>query len=142
MALNPYDYETRLGYGMCLDWLDRPKEATKYFVQALELNPNSARVQWKFAWHCAILRNYPLAKLWLERSLYWVPTPGGRRIPGNGERKAGGGQSRQPGRAIKQPDLAGSSRSDGSGRFGRRLQAFEMEPAGAKTGEKRPKKRF
>ena len=75
MVLNPYDFETRLGYGMCLDWLDRPKEATKYFVQALHLNPNGARVQWKFAWHCAILRNYPLAKVWLQRSLFWVPTP-------------------------------------------------------------------
>ncbi len=75
MVLNPYDFESRLGYGMCLDWLDRPKEATRYFVQALHLNPNGARVQWKFAWHCAILRNYPLAKVWLERSLFWVPTP-------------------------------------------------------------------
>jgi len=75
MALNPYDFENRLGCGMCLDWLDRPKEATRYFVQALLLNPNNSRVQWKFAWHCAVLRNYPLAKLWLERSLYWVPTP-------------------------------------------------------------------
>ena len=74
MALNPYDFETRLGCGMCLDWLDRPKEATKYFVQALELYPNCASVQWRFAWHCSILRNYPLAKLWLERSLYWAPS--------------------------------------------------------------------
>ena len=78
MALNPYDCETRLGYGLCLDWLDRPKEATKYFVQAKALNPNNARVQWKFAWHCAVLRNYSLAKLWLERSLFWEPTPEAR----------------------------------------------------------------
>ena len=75
MALNRYDFETRLGYGLCLDWLDRPKEATKYFVQAKELNPNNARVQWKFAWHCMALRNYTLAKIWLERSLYWTPSP-------------------------------------------------------------------
>ena len=74
MVLNPYDFETRLGCGKCLDWLDRPNEATKFFVQALMLNPNNARVQWQFAWHCSILRNYPLAKLWLERSLYVVRT--------------------------------------------------------------------
>ena len=75
MALNPYDYETRLGYGQCLDWLDRPKEATRYFVQALHFVPNGAEVQWKFAWHCMILRNYNLAKPWLERSMYAAPSP-------------------------------------------------------------------
>jgi len=78
MALNPYDCETRLGYGLCLDWLDRPKEATKYFIQAKALNPNNARVQWKYAWHCAVIRNYSLAKLWLDRSLFWEPTPEAR----------------------------------------------------------------
>jgi hypothetical protein len=78
MDLNPYDCETRLGYGLCLDWLDRPKEATWYFVQARELNPNNARVQWRYAWHCAVLRNYPLAKYWLERSLFWEPSPEAR----------------------------------------------------------------
>jgi O-antigen ligase len=75
MALNPYDYETQLGCGMCLDWLDRPKEATKYFVQGLELFPHSARVQWMFAWHCSILRNYPLAEHWLELSMLVAPSP-------------------------------------------------------------------
>jgi tetratricopeptide (TPR) repeat protein len=75
MALNPYDAQTRLGYGMCLDWLDRPKEATRYFVQALELNRNDATVQWKFAWHCMALRNYSLAKLWLGRSVEILPSP-------------------------------------------------------------------
>jgi O-antigen ligase len=75
MALNPYDFETRLGYGMCLDWLDRPKEATKYFLQALKLGWNDARVQWKFAWHCMILRNYTLADFWLMRSMEVRPTP-------------------------------------------------------------------
>jgi tetratricopeptide (TPR) repeat protein len=78
LALNRYDYEAWLGCGMCLDWLDRPKEATKYFVQALALFPSSAEVEWKFAWHCSILRNYPLAKLWLERSLAVAPSPEAR----------------------------------------------------------------
>jgi len=75
MALNPYDYEARLSCGMCLDWLDRPNEATRYFVQGLELFRNNARVQWKFAWHCSILRNYSLAQLWLERSMQVAPSP-------------------------------------------------------------------
>ena len=75
MALNPYDFRTRLGYGQCLDWLDRPNEATWYFVQARQLYPNGAEVQWRFAWHCMILRNYPLARAWLERSMYAAPSP-------------------------------------------------------------------
>jgi O-antigen ligase len=75
MALNRHDYLSPLGYGMCLDWLDRPGEATKYFVQGLELFRNSATVEWKFAWHCMILRNYSLAKAWLERSMLFAPSP-------------------------------------------------------------------
>jgi tetratricopeptide (TPR) repeat protein len=73
--LNPYNCQPPLGIGLCLDWLDRPHEATRYFLQALEVNPNNAVVQWKLAWHCMVLRNYPLARFWLERSLYWVRTP-------------------------------------------------------------------
>ena len=75
MALNRYDFLAPLGYGMCLDWLDRPKEATRYFVQALELGRNDATVQWKFAWHCMTLRNYPMAQFWLWRSLEVHPSP-------------------------------------------------------------------
>ena len=109
MALNRYDYEMRLGYGMCLDWLDRPKEATKYFVQGLELFPNNARVQWKYAWHCSILGNYSLALVWLERSMEVAAQPGSRGILGNGQRKDGGGQPGRPGRAIK-PGQKGEKR--------------------------------
>jgi hypothetical protein len=75
MALNPYDYETRLGYGMCLDWLDRPKEATPYFVQGLELYRNSQEADWKFGWHCMICRNYSLAKWWLHNAMCVYPCP-------------------------------------------------------------------
>jgi O-antigen ligase len=75
MALNHYDCQTRLGYGLCLDWLDRPKEATKYFVEGLELYRNGPDVERKFGWHCMILRNYSLAKHWLERSMAAVPNP-------------------------------------------------------------------
>jgi tetratricopeptide (TPR) repeat protein len=75
MDLNPYDFESRAGYGMCLDWLERPKEATKYFVQALELKPEDAVVLWQFGWHCMRLKNYSLAKHWLEYSMAWVSTP-------------------------------------------------------------------
>jgi O-antigen ligase len=75
MALNPYDYETWLSYGRCLDWLDRPKEATRYFVQGLELFPHSARAQWMFASHCLVLRNYSIAQFWLGLSMQVAPSP-------------------------------------------------------------------
>jgi O-antigen ligase len=75
MELNRYDSESPLGYGFCLDWLDRPKEATKYFVQGLELYRNGARVEWQYAWHCEILGNYSLAQLWLNNSLSVLPSP-------------------------------------------------------------------
>jgi tetratricopeptide (TPR) repeat protein len=75
MALNRYDFRTRMGYGMCLDWLDRPKEATQYFVQGKALFPNGAEAQWKFAWHCSVLGNYSLAMLWLQRSMEVMPSP-------------------------------------------------------------------
>ena len=119
MALNPYDSETRLGYGLCLDWLDRPKEATRYFVQAMELRRNNARVQWKFAWHCMILRNYPLAKIWLERSLDVLPSPEAQGYLEVVKCKDGRGPPRQPGGAIKakvsvtEGERQGRSRSSG-----------------------------
>jgi O-antigen ligase len=101
MALNRYDFETRLGYGMCLDWLDRPKEATWYFVQALELGRNDARVQWKYAWHCMVLRNYPLARIWLGRSVEIRPTQEAEGYLEMVKEKMAEGPPGQSGGAIK-----------------------------------------
>jgi O-antigen ligase len=75
MELNRYDYESPLSCGMCLDWLDRTKEATPYFVRGLELYRNGATVEWKFAWHCSILGNYSMTEAWLERSMQVLPSP-------------------------------------------------------------------
>jgi hypothetical protein len=61
---NPYDSWSMLGYGMCLDWVDRPQEATKYFVQALELRPNNPTIYLNLGRHCMELGNYPLAARW------------------------------------------------------------------------------
>jgi tetratricopeptide (TPR) repeat protein len=53
---------------MCLDWLDRPQEASKYYVKGLELRPNNAIVYFYMGRHCMDLGNYPLAEYWLIMS--------------------------------------------------------------------------
>jgi tetratricopeptide (TPR) repeat protein len=73
MMLNPLDSWSPIRYGMCLDWLDRPNEASKYFVKALELMPNNAVIYFYMGWHCMDLENYPLAKRWFLTSLQMHP---------------------------------------------------------------------
>jgi O-antigen ligase len=65
MMLNPLDSWSPIRYGMCLDWLDRPNEASQYFVRALELRPNNATIYFYLGWHCLEVGNYPLAEHWL-----------------------------------------------------------------------------
>jgi O-antigen ligase len=69
MALNPRYAYTPIRYGMCLDWLDKPDEATPYFELANQLDPNSYLVAVYEGWHCVYLNDYAGAKRWLERSL-------------------------------------------------------------------------
>jgi len=73
MALNPHDPLCPMRYGMCLDWLDREKEATFYFKKACELQPNGTYVAAYEGWHYIQLGDYAAAKKSLERSnaLYW-----------------------------------------------------------------------
>src|SRR5438105_637773 len=40
MKLDRWDGYNCLGYGWCLDWLDRKEEAAPYFARAEELDPN------------------------------------------------------------------------------------------------------
>jgi O-antigen ligase/Tfp pilus assembly protein PilF len=69
MDLNPYAARALIGYGLCLDWLDRPKEAAAYFIRANELNPYNSVVSFFCGWHCVNVGNYPLAKHWFEACL-------------------------------------------------------------------------
>ena len=57
MPLNPFDPMLPIRYGMCLDWLNRSKEASPYFVQALELRPNNGVIYLYLGRHCMDLEN-------------------------------------------------------------------------------------
>jgi O-antigen ligase len=67
--LNPYLPYASAGYGMCLDWLGRSKEAEAYFKRAEQLDPNGARTLAYVGWHYFQVRDYPTAKKWFEWSL-------------------------------------------------------------------------
>jgi O-antigen ligase len=74
MTLNPFDSWAPLRYGMCLDWLDRSKEATPYFTKALELRPNNSTVEFYLGRHAMEVGNYPMARIWLLYS-EWAHPP-------------------------------------------------------------------
>jgi O-antigen ligase/Tfp pilus assembly protein PilF len=40
LLANPLDHDAWTKYGICLDWLDRHREADAYFNQAIKLDPN------------------------------------------------------------------------------------------------------
>ena len=67
--LNRYDAQARIGLGMCLDWLGRHEEASPYFKQAYQLNPNHYSVSADVGWHHFQIQDYAAAKRWLEQSV-------------------------------------------------------------------------
>ena len=69
MKLNPHDGYNYLGYGMCLDWLDRHDEAGPYFNRADALDPNGYFTAANIGWHYIQTGDYAAARPWLERSL-------------------------------------------------------------------------
>jgi len=69
MRLNPHDGYDYLGYGMCLDWLDRHAEAGPYFNRADALDPNGYFTAANVGWHYVQTGDYAAARPWLERSL-------------------------------------------------------------------------
>ena len=73
MKLNPWDRRSCLGYGMCLDWLDRQMEAPPYFDRAEQLDPNGYFTVANIGLHYVQLGNYAGAKPWFERSLRLQP---------------------------------------------------------------------
>ncbi len=77
MKLNPYYSLNYLRSAMCLDWLDRHAEAEPYFDRAEVLDPNSYYIAANTGWHYFQIRDYPAAKMWLERSirLEWLRNP-------------------------------------------------------------------
>jgi O-antigen ligase len=69
MKLNPYDSCNYLGYGMCLDWLERHDEAGTYFNRADALDPNNYFDAANIGWHYVQAGDYAAARPWLQRSL-------------------------------------------------------------------------
>ncbi len=73
MELNPFEAYNPLRYGMCLDWLDRAKEAGPYFKRANELDPNGYYQVSVQGWHRAQTGDFADAKPWFQRSLRLKP---------------------------------------------------------------------
>jgi len=69
IKLNPHNGYNYLGYGMCLDWLDRHDEAGSYFNRADALDPNGYFTAANIGWHYIQAGDYAAARPWLERSL-------------------------------------------------------------------------
>ncbi len=70
---NPYDDHSYLGYGMCLDWIDRNEEAESCFNRAVELDPNGYFTAANVGWHFAQKQEFAAARSWCERSLSLQP---------------------------------------------------------------------
>jgi tetratricopeptide (TPR) repeat protein len=66
-----------LGYGWCLDWLERPTESEPYFDRAAELDPNGYYTLAYIGLHYMQMGNNAAAKPWFERSLrlQWDKNP-------------------------------------------------------------------
>ena len=66
--LNPYDGYARLRYGMCLDLLGQRLQATRYFLRALELDPNGAFTLSHVGWHFCQLEDWEKARGYLQQA--------------------------------------------------------------------------
>jgi O-antigen ligase len=77
MKLNPWDSHSYLGYGSCLDWLERFAESPTYFSRAEELDPNGYFTVAKIGLHYMQTGDYAAARPWFERSrrLQWEKNP-------------------------------------------------------------------
>lgn len=72
-TLNPYDGYSRLRYGMCLDLLGDHQLATRYFLRALELDPNGGFTLAHVAWHYAQVDDWAKVKEFTDRSIKVQP---------------------------------------------------------------------
>jgi len=70
MKLDPFDGYNYLGYGMCLDWLERHDEAAPYFSRAEALDPNGYFTVAYLGWHYVQAGDYAAARACLQRSLW------------------------------------------------------------------------
>ncbi|MBI3875873.1 MAG: O-antigen ligase family protein, partial [Verrucomicrobia bacterium] len=77
MALNRWNPDPPMRYGMCLDWLGRNDEADKWFDRAAQLDPNSYYLVAHLGWHAVQRGDWAKAKEFFERSikLEWNDNP-------------------------------------------------------------------
>ena len=77
--LNPWNGYSYLRHGMCLDWLNRNREADADFNRADALDPNGSYTATQIGLHYIEAGSYAAAKPWFERSIFLVwrdnPTP-------------------------------------------------------------------
>jgi O-antigen ligase len=69
MKLNPLDAYVPMRYGMCLDWIGQTNQATPYFLQAENLDPNNTHVAYFVGRHYVELHDYPGARRWFQHSI-------------------------------------------------------------------------
>jgi O-antigen ligase len=69
MNLNRWQGYSWLGYGLCLDWLDRTAESPPYFEKAEELDPNGYFTVANIGMHYWQTGELAAARVWFERSL-------------------------------------------------------------------------
>jgi tetratricopeptide (TPR) repeat protein len=69
MELDSFDPIAPLRIGMCLDWMERPEQATRYFRLATKRDPNNAYIAAELGRHYVALRDYATAKKWYQHSL-------------------------------------------------------------------------
>lgn len=69
MTLQPWDPYSRMGKGMCLDWIGRHDDAKPWFHRAHELDPNNFHILAHVGWHYAQAGQYAEALPWLELSV-------------------------------------------------------------------------
>jgi Flp pilus assembly protein TadD len=69
IKLNPWHGYSYLGYGWCLDWLDRKTESGPYFARAEELDPNGYFTIANVGVHYVEIGDLAAARVWFERSL-------------------------------------------------------------------------
>jgi O-antigen ligase len=67
--LNPWDGASELGYGWCLDWLDRSDESWPCFDRADQIDPNSYFTMACIGLHFIKREEYAAARPWMERAL-------------------------------------------------------------------------
>jgi O-antigen ligase len=69
MEANSFDARFPLRIGMCLDWIDRAREATPYFDLAQHLEPNDYYVALEKGRHFVALGDLKTAKYWMQYSM-------------------------------------------------------------------------